>query len=408
MSEAVMQSDVITSGGDDKPNFIKWKPMFALGALIGGLGLWAVLMFGGDQFALSGFMFGYIFWVAATLGCLTLTLLHGSINSSWTLATLRIFEAGCHPWMFAALGFFFIPVRAHMDKVYDWVSLMANDPTIQWKSAYLNQKAFDIRFVVFLVLMAIMSYLMQRSSRRQDKSMDDKERQFRTNFGSPGLVILALIVTFFLTDIAMSLTPKWYSTIYPLWLVVGGCQTALSLAIILVCSNANKQPYKDSMSPALTRDLGNMLFVLTMLWGYTSVSQLIILWNGNLPETAIFYAHRGSDAKLGWNLVGATTIFGCFIIPFASLLSTRLKRYAIRVRNVALFIFVFRIVDVFWIIAASVPHRQWAEARPTAWDIFGFLAMGLVWMAIMLNRVGTAPLLPLYDKRLKEAKANAH
>lgn len=411
MSEAVMQGDPMVTTQDDKPSFLKWKWMFTLLAVIVGGGVWATLMFGGDQFALNGFMYGYIFWVAATLGCLALTLLHGSINSSWTLATLRIFEAGCHPLMFAALGFFFIPVRAHMDKVYDWVKPETHDKILEFKRAYLTLggwKGFDARFIFFLGLMAFMSYMMQRSSQRQDKSMADKERQFRTNFGTPGLVVLALIITFFLTDIAMSLTPHWYSTIYPLWLMVGGCQTALALAIVLVCSNADKQPYKDSMSPALTRDLGNMMFVLTMLWGYTSVSQLIILWNGNLPDTAIFYAVRGSDAKLGWNFVGASTILGCFFIPFSSLLSTRLKRYAKRVRNVALFILFFRFVDVFWIIAASVPHRQWNNAMPTAWDAIGLVAMGLVWFAVMLYRVDKAPLLPLYDNRLKEAKANAH
>ena len=182
----------------------------------------------------------------------------------------------------------------------------------------------------------------------------------------------------------------------------------MCLSIIMVCSNANKQPYKDSMSPALTRDLGNMMFVLTMLWGYTSVSQLIILWNGNLPDTAIFYAVRGSDYKLGWNFVGASTIIGCFFVPFTSLLSTRLKRYATRIRNVAVFILVFRFIDVFWIIAASIPHRAHNEATPTLWDVVGLVAMGCVWMAVMLYRVDKAPLLPLYDNRLKEAKANAH
>lgn len=408
MSEGVLNPDTVIGGMDDKPSFLKWKPMFQLLGLVFGLGYWAFLAFGNQTGALNSFMYGYIFWLAGTLGCLALTLLHGSINSSWTLSVLRIFEAGSSPQMFGALAFFFIPIRMHMGEVYPWADPHHIDDVLKYKAPYLNQNGFDIRFVVFIIAMAALSYFMRRSSRRQDKSLDDKERQFRSNLGSFGLVALAMIITFFLTDVAMSLTPHWYSTIYPLWLVIGGAQTALTLGIILVCSNAKKKPYSDSMSPALTRDLGNMMFVLTMLWGYTSVSQLIILWNGNLPETAVFYAVRGADAKLGWNYIGFSTIIGCFFIPFCTLLSTRYKRYADRILKIACLIFVFRLLDVYWIIAASVPHRDHASAVPVWSDIAGVVVMGFVWMAVTLTMVAKDPLLPLYDNRLKEAKANAH
>lgn len=414
MSEAVLNGDTMSMDNSNKPSFMKWKNMFALFAIVFGLGLWGFLTFGASinpevhKYALNSYVYGYLFWFLATLGCLALALLHSSINSSWTIAVLRIFEAGSHPLMFGALAFFFIPIRANMDKVYEWVHASPADEILKFKSPYLNQTGFDIRFVVIVAILAFMSYYIQTSSRRQDTSRDLNEAQKRTNFATPCLVIFTILVTFLLTDLAMSLTPHWYSTIYPLWLVVGGCQTALTMAIYLVCSNASKDPYKGSMSPHLTRDLGNMMFVLTMLWGYTSVSQLIILWNGNLPETASFYAHRGGDAKLGWNFIGASTILGCFFIPFVTLLSHRLKRYPERLKNIAIFIFVFRILDVFWIIGAAIPHRQWNTATPSPWDVAGFLIMGCVWFAVMLNRVEKKPLLPQYDDRLLEAKANAH
>ena len=150
------------------------------------------------------------------------------------------------------------------------------------------------------------------------------------------------------------------------------------------------------------------MFLITMLWGYTSVSQLIILWNGNLPDTAIFYAHRGVDAKLGWNYIGASTILGCFLIPFVTLLSPRIKMYHARLQKIAWFIFTFRFVDVFWIIAASVAMRATPKAIPTLGDGLGIFFMGCVWFAVMLSLVEKQPLLPLYDNRLLEAKANAH
>ena len=310
--------------------------------------------------------------------------------------------------MFVALTFFYLPVRANMSKVYPWVNPDPHNYVVKFKQAYLNQTGFDIRFVAAFVLLGLMSIYLQKSSRRQDKSLDENEAQRRTNFASPCIVFFALITTFLLTDIGMSLTPNWYSTMYPLWLLVGGAQTALTIGIILVTSAADKDPYRDSMSPSLTKDLGNMMFLCTMLWGYTSVSQLIILWNGNLPDTAVFYAHRGVDARLGWNYIGASTILGCFLIPFVTLLSPRIKMYHARLKKIAMFIFAFRFVDVFWIIAASVAVRQWNTAMPTPADIAGVVLLGFVWYAVMLTMLEKQPLLPLYDNRLKEAKANAH
>jgi hypothetical protein len=409
MSEATMDGGT-TMMDDTKPGFFKLKPVFMLGS-IGAVAYWAYLMFGSDGThlnMLNSFMYGWIFWLMATLGCLALTLIHHSLRSMWTLPVLRVFEGGSHPWSFVALAFFYAPVRKNMGKVYQWIEPEAHNYVVKFKQAYLNQNAFDIRFVLAFVLLGGISWYLQTSSRRQDKSLDESEAQLRTNVASPCIVFFALITTFLLTDVGMSMTPNWYSTMYPLWLIVGGCQTALTIGILLVTSAAKKEPYSDSMSSTLTKDLGNMMFLCTMLWGYTSVSQLIILWNGNLPDTAVFYAHRGVDAKLGWNYIGASTILGCFLIPFVTLLSPRIKMYHARLQKIAAFIFCFRFVDVFWIIAASIWHRQSNMAIPTVGDIAGVVLMGCVWFAVMLTMIQKQPLIPLYDNRLKEAKANAH
>lgn len=410
MSEATMVGGSV--GADNStPGFFKLKPVFTLLSL-GAVGYWLYLAFMGTEshhlHMINSFMYGWIFWLMATLGCLALTLIHHSLRSMWTLPVLRVFEAGSSPWMFGALAFFYIPVRMHMGKVYQWIQPEDHNYVVKFKQAYLNQTAFDARFVAAFVLLSLMSWYLQKSSTRQDKSMDENEAQKRTNVASPCIVFFALITTFLLTDVGMSLTPNWYSTMYPLWLIVGGAQTALTLGIILVTTAAEKDPYRDSMSSTLTKDLGNMMFLCTMLWGYTSVSQLIILWNGNLPDTAVFYAHRGVDAKLGWNYIGASTILGCFLIPFVTLLSPRIKMYYKRLQKIAIFIFVFRIIDVFWIIGASIWKREWNTAIPTFGDITGLVLLGCVWFAVMLTLIQKHPLLPLYDNRLKEAKANAH
>ena len=75
-------SEVVTAPGamdfNDKPSFIKGKGIFTLGGLVGGLGLWGYLAFGSGtthEYALNSYIYGYIFWLMVTLGCLGLRLL---------------------------------------------------------------------------------------------------------------------------------------------------------------------------------------------------------------------------------------------------------------------------------------------------------------------------------------------
>lgn len=411
MSEAVMTT---APSDNSAPSFFKYKGAATIGGGVAFLVLVALLCFGsGDwhTYLINSYMYGYIFWLMVTCGALALTLLHNSIKSSWTLPVLRIFEAGSSWQTWAMLAIGALPLILKTDVVYEWAKPeAANDFILAKKAAFLNKGVFTGTVLGGYALFAFMANTLRKSTNRHDKSGDANEYQFRTNFATPMMVVFVSVLTFVLTLLAMSLTPHWYSTIYTLWLLVGGCQAALSLSIFMVAKNAGKQPYANVMAPGLTKDLGNMMFVLTMLWGYTSVSQLIILWNGNLPETTVFYAHRGADAMLGWNLIGASTILGCFVIPFVTLLSPRVKRYADRLAMIALFIFCFRILDVYWIIGASIPHRVTAQAfgPSTMYDLVGWLVMGAAWFAVMLNNVDKAPLLPLYDKRLEEAKNNAH
>ncbi len=413
MAEATMSAPVSADYGD-KPGFLKYKGPVTMAGGIGFLGLIAYLAFGsgeGHTHLLNSYMYGYIFWVIVTCGALGLTLLHNSIKSSWTLAVLRIFEAGTSLMMWVMLAIGLVPVLMHMPEVYEWAKPeAANDTILKGKAAFLNVPMFAGVVLGSYAAFAGMASYLRRSTNRHDKSGDSNEYQLRTNFATPMMVVFVVLLTFVLTMLGMSLTPHWYSTIYGLWLLIGGAQAALSMSTFLVCKNAGKKPYSDAFSPALTKDLGNMMFVLTMLWGYTSVSQLIILWNGNLPETTSFYAHRGADAALGWNLIGGSTILGCFVIPFVTLLSPRVKRYPQRLANIALFIFFFRILDVYWIIGAAIPERisPAAFGPSTFLDFGGWIVMALAWFAVMLNQVEKAPLLPLYDKRLEEAKHNAH
>lgn len=388
------------------PSFLGWGAGMAT---IGALGLIAslVLMFipGHQGFMLNSWTMGFIFWILISLGCLGLNLLYYSVKGSWIAGILRLTEAGGSATMFLVFLGLALPIFFGIGHIYEWVHHTVGDHILMKKAPYLNVPGFISRSVIFLLFWAGLAYFTRKSSLRSDKDGSKVEEQWRSNYATPGLPFYVLTLTFALTDWGMSLTPHWSSTIYGVWLMIGGVLGALSLCTMLLCTNANRAPFSNYVAPAFTKDLGNMMFAFTMLWAYTSVSQLIIIWNGNLPEYASYYARRSTE---WWNVIGMMTIVGQFMVPFLVLLSPRVKRYPQRLARIAGWIFVVHIIDVFGIIGRSLPERPWSYALPSAYDGLAFVTIGAIWFAIFCSQAKKAPLMAQYDRRLEEAKHHAH
>ena len=221
--------------------------------------------------------------------------------------------------------------------------------------------------------------------------------------------------TFAFTDWVMSLSPSWYSTMYGTWTIIASVLGALSLATLIFCVNADKAPFNTVWRPDLGKDLGNMLFTVTMLWGYTSLSQFLIIWNGNLPETTQYYIARSSNiepmtSNFTWGAVGLIGIIGQFFIPFFVLITPRTKKTPLNLAKICGWIFVVHITDAYIYVIPALPGRGGPGPLSPAMftDALAWAAIGALWLFVFGSQVRKAPLLPTYDTRLQEALQNAH
>ena len=57
------------------------------------------------------------------------------------------------------------------------------------------------------------------------------------------------------------------------------------------------------MRPKFQLDMGTLMLAFTLFWSYTSFSQFMLVWIGNLPEEIPFYLKRSGTA--GWWCVSA-------------------------------------------------------------------------------------------------------
>lgn len=388
----------------DSVNFSKFTSTGGVVALFGLIGLGVGL--GQDRTAtLQAYMFGWTFWTLVVLGCFGLTLLHHTVRGSWGLSVLRMVEAGGGVTALGISALFMIPILVFMPEVFPWMSgEHMHDHVVHAKSWYLNQPFFIGRQALYFLIWMFMAHRLRQSSLKQDETLDPSLGVKRQSSGAVGLVVFFVTMTFAVTDWIMSLELAWYSSILPLLTAVGAGLSALSLCVIILLLNRDKEPFASIITPQLTKDLGNMLFALTMLWQYMTLSQFLITWSGNLQEEIPYYLKRND---FGWTLLITTNIIFQFFVPFTALLAPRTKRVARNLLMVAFLIFVMRFGDMYWTIMPSMRGGGLFESIGRWQDWLAWFALGGVWIAVMATQIGRAAIVPKHDTRLLEVE-HAH
>ena len=88
-----------------------------------------------------------------------------------------------------------------------------------------------------------------------------------------------------------------------------------------------------------------------------------------------------------------------FVLPFAILLSRRVKRSARAIAVVASLVLLARFADLYWLVA---PAFDATAPRIHLLDVTTLLAVGGLWLAMFVTRLEKQPLLPLGDPSLPE------
>ena len=342
------------------------------------------------------YLSAYIFWVGIPVGCLALLMLHHLVGGRWGFMIQRILEAAIQTLPLMAL--LFIPLFFGLPDLYPWArtEVVAADPVLQQKAAYLNVPFFIARAVVYFAVWIVLGRLLVTWSLQQDRTADDTLTLRLQRLSGPGLVLYGLTVSFAAIDWMMSLEPKWYSTIFGMMFMVSFGLAALALAILATRFLETEKPLARVASPDRWHDLGNLLLALVMFWAYLSFSQFLLIWSENLTEEIPWYLHRIGG---GWEWVAIALILFQFGLPFVLLLSRTTKRNSQILATVAGAILFMHWLDTIWMIAPSFYpagfYLHWL-------DIATPVAIGGLWLAAFIGHLEARSLLPLHDPRFTE------
>ena len=181
-----------------------------------------------------------------------------------------------------------------------------------------------------------------------------------------------------------------------------GFPAVLIVVVVLMAGFADEKPFAGLVRREQIHDLGKLLLAFVMLWAYINLSQFLIVWSGNLPEEIPWYLKR---AQGGWQWLGLALVLFHFVLPFLLLLSRDLKRNAGLLGTVAGVILVFRLVDLFWLVAPETAggHGGHAPGFAVHWlDLGALLAVGGLWLLAFVRELKGRSLLPTGEPELRE------
>ncbi len=366
--------------------------------LIGAAGL-VVTVLGAlidrTQFTQS-YLVAWLLWTGTAIGCFAILCLQHLSGGQWGIMARRILEAAAKT--IPIMGLLFVPVLLGLVHVYPWADPEVAESTyaIQKKAGYLNPSAFIARFVGYFVLLGGLSWLICRMSLQQDAT--GRNRYFRRmqRLAGPSLGLYVLIATLASVDWIMSADPAWYSSLFGVYFVGGHAVSAFAFLIPLALWLARREPMSRVFTKRHFHDYGKLLFAFVMLWAYFAVSQLLIIWSGDLAEEVTWYVHRTQG---GWKTLSVVLALFHFALPFLVLLSRDIKRNGSRLATIALLLLAMRWVDLYWQLGPTFHHEGFA----IHWlDLTTVVGLGGVWLALVLRTLGRHALLPVNDPNLGE------
>jgi hypothetical protein len=301
---------------------------------------------------LEGYLIAYGYWLAISLGCLGLTLVHGLSGGRWGIELAPLLRAGMQTLPLMAL--LVVPIVLGGSQLYPWLrpDVVAATPLLQTKVAYLNQPFFLARLAVYFLTWIVFAFLVVR----------------RPSGGVAGVgtLFLVLTVSFAAFDLYMSLEPLWFSSLYGgLYLV--GCLVATFSWLAVLTWNL-----REGAAPDHWHDLGKFLLMSVMLWAYLNFSQYLILWSAKIPEEMEWYHHRSG----AWSYLGLFLVVAHFAVPFCLLLSRQLKRAGKPLMYVAVGLLVMRFIDLWWWVS---PALHPGRLSFPVFALAAFAAIGGIW-----------------------------
>jgi hypothetical protein len=368
--------------------------------LAAGVGLGASR---GDHFQqfFHSYLVAFMWSLAITLGALWWVTLQHLVNAKWSIVVRRVGELLASNMILMAI--LALPIIADMadghSALYIWVDQhkVHEDHLLHHKAPYLNFGFFVVRCLIYFGFWTLLARYFLNRSLRQDSGGDATLVDGMRKASAPGMIAIALTLTFAAFDFLMSLEPAWFSTIFGVYYFAGcvmSWHSALALTLIWLQSRGR---LVKSVTAEHYHDIGKMMFAFVIFWSYIGFSQFMLIYYANVPEETFWFKERLNG---GWANVSWLLLFGHFAVPFFYLLSRHIKRNKKLLGIGAVWLLFIEYVDMYWIV---MPKLHADGPAPGLIDFCCWSGMACLLVAGAAFHARGKNLLPTKDPRLSQS-----
>lgn len=344
------------------------------------------------------YLVSFFYFTSLAMGGLFFTAIQHATSAGWSVNVRRFAESltAFIPYIFV----FGLPIVFLANKdLYMWLDhdLVAKDPILLGKSAYLNQAFFAVRFILFAGVWIFFARKIVGFSLAQDNDGKEQWTAVALKWSVAFLLVFALSFSFFSVDFLMSLQPHWFSTIFGVYCFAGMFQSSLALLCLISLFVIKNGWAKGLVTMEHVHDLAKFTKAFTVFWAYIAFSQFMLIWYANLPEETVFYLDRANG---GWLYISIALLVFRFAVPFLALLPRWAKRTPGHLASVCILILVVQYLDIYWLIYPNFSHEKVAFSWMEIGIFLGFMGIfGLV----VTRFLSQYNLIPIKDPRKSES-----
>ena len=339
------------------------------------------------------------YFVSLGLGGLFFISLQNVTNASWSRPMARVAESysAYLPVAFLITLGLFLGIHS----LFEWShhDVVANDPILASKTAYLNTAFFIGRTVTFFVVWILLGKLLSSFSKKQDEGKGGPLRKV-TILSVLFLIFFAYSYSFFSYDMIMSLEPHWFSTIFGIYTFSGlfvNILAVLTLTLIIL----QEQGYlQKEINENHYHDLGKLIFGFSTFWAYIWYSQYLLIWYSNIPEETTYYYLR---EHYTWDWLFYSNLFINWLVPFFALMTREAKRRAFILKRVCVVLIIGHWLDLYLMIAPPVFKHAHVKDPMIGWVEIGMgLGFGALFILVFAKAYSKRPMVPVNDPYLEE------
>jgi len=334
-----------------------------------------------------------MFYFLLTMGAGSFLAIQYVVGAKWIVAARRVPESIAS---FAPVGgvLLLLVLLLGASTLYPWAAPDRSYPyegTV--KASYLSLTSHYIRMTIYVGLLSVMTFLLVRGSNPSTERRADVFKAKRLKLAIIYLIIFTFVSSFLAWEGLMSLEPKWFSSIFGVYIFAGAFLSALALMMLMSFGLRSRVPQLIAKNRQMY-DLGTYVMGFSVFWIYIAFSQFMIIWYANIPDEIAFYLRRYEGTWLFWSLLLPTLKW---LIPFFLLMPPTWRTNRFTQTVACLCILAGQIVDLWWIVG---PAKDGLTYYPTVINIVTFFGMTGLFAWGVSTYLASNSLVPVKDPDL--------